>query len=60
MTKDFAGDYEIEIYLWNEIEQNNTFFITVHVLPDEGHVDRRIIDSTIIKEPWKYNTPILK
>jgi len=60
VTKDFLGEYVVEVYLWNEIEQNNTFNITVHLISDEDHVDRRVISSTTIKEPWKYATPILK
>jgi hypothetical protein len=59
VTEDFIGDYEIEVFLWNEIEQNNTFNVTVHLISSEPHVERRVIDN-VIKEPWKFNTPILK
>ena len=60
VTENFIDTYTIEILLYNEIEQNVTYYIKVHLLSDKPHIERTAIDKMVVDEPWKFSTPILE
>jgi hypothetical protein len=49
ITTDWIGTYEYKIFVYNELEQNNTYYVTVHLLPSKESYEFTPIDRSIIK-----------
>ena len=46
--------------MYNELEQNNTFYVIVHILPSHDQYGLTTIEKSVVKELLHFRQPILK